>query len=599
MILGITTLLIAIAISVVSAYYSVLGLMAIFPGALLPIIIMGATLEAGKVITAVWLHANWKRAETLYKLYLVPAIIFLMVLTSMGVFGFLSKAHSDQSLVSGDVQSKIAIYDEKIKTEKENIEANRKALKQMDEGVDQVLVRSTTETGAERAVAMRKSQQKERTRLQNEISQSQKSISELNDARAPIAAEVRKVEAEVGPIKYIAALMYGDNPDTNLLEKAVRWVIVLIVIVFDPLAIILILAGIKHIEWEREKRSAEYIPQSNNYTVDDLIDEDKHTQTEKITPDEELFPTFKEITPQSNEEPIPCYKCGTPVINAPGIGLFCPNKQCDVADAVSGETIEIAKEPDLTAINAELQAAVAEPDYEAIVDTAQQNQDRQSQDKLDAIVLEHQRELNEKNLELESARQALDLISEKYNTIALENSDTIRHAIEQQDTINRLQNERDRLFLAHGVEMQRADSMAVLVEELAEQLVPPPESAEVEPIEPPAPDATPAEIPVVEEPEITPPMPAYQPRADFGAEFPNSPNKGDMFLRIDFKPNRLFKWNDIKWIEINKSTTDAYLYNDAYLQHLANKLSIGEYSLDELSELEVQQVQRMIGNNRG
>lgn len=598
MILGIITLLIAIAISVVSAYYSVLGLMAIFPGALLPIIIMGATLEAGKVITAVWLHANWKRAEALYKLYLVPAIIFLMVLTSMGVFGFLSKAHSDQSLVSGDALAKVAIYDEKIRNSKDNIDANRKALKQMDEAVDQVMGRSTSETGADKAVAIRKAQAKERARLQSEISADQKAIGKLNEERAPIAAEMRKIEADVGPIKYIAALMYGDNPDTNLLEKAVRWVIVLIVIVFDPLAIILILAGIKHIEWEREKRSAEYIPQSSNYTVDDLIDEDKNTQTEKITPEEELVPPVKEITPPTHEDPIPCYKCGTPVINAPGIGLFCPNKQCDVADATSGETIEIATEPDLTAINAELQAAVEEPDYEAIVDTAQQNEDQQSQDKLDAIVHEHQRQLDEKNSELESARQALDLISEKYNTIALENSDTIRHAIEQQDIINRLQNERDRLFLAHGVEMQRADSMAVLVEELAEKLIPP-ESAEVEPIETPTPAVTPVEVLVVEEPVVTPPMPAYQPRADFGAEFPTSPNKGDMFLRIDFKPNRLFKWNDIKWIEINKSTTDAYLYNDAYLQHLANKLSIGEYSLDELSELEVQQVQRMIGSNRG
>jgi hypothetical protein len=103
--------------------------------------------------------------------------------------------------------------------------------------VDQVLGRSTTETGAEKAVAMRKSQQKERTRLQNEILQSQKSIAGLNNERAPIAAEVRKVEAEVGPIKYIAALLYGDNPDANILERAVRWVIILLVIVFDQLAL--------------------------------------------------------------------------------------------------------------------------------------------------------------------------------------------------------------------------------------------------------------------------------------------------------------------------------------------------------------------------
>jgi hypothetical protein len=178
----------------------------------------------------------------------------LMVITSMGIFGFLSKAHSDQNLISGDAQSKIAIYDEKIKTQKENIEANRKALRQMDEGVDSVLGRSADEKGADKAVALRRAQQKERVRLQNEILQSQKSIAELNDARAPIAAEVRKIEAEVGPIKYIAAFIYGDNPDANLLERAVRWVIIILVVVFDPLAIMMVLASTESMKWERERR---------------------------------------------------------------------------------------------------------------------------------------------------------------------------------------------------------------------------------------------------------------------------------------------------------------------------------------------------------
>jgi hypothetical protein len=190
------------------------------------------------------------------KVYLVPAVGMLMVITSMGIFGFLSKAHSDQNLISGDVLSKIAIYDEKIKTQKENIEANRKALKQMDEGVDSVLGRSADEKGADKAVALRRAQQKERVRLQAEILQSQKSIAELTDARAPIAAEVRKVEAEVGPIKYIAAFIYGDNPDANVLERAVRWVIIILVVVFDPLAIMMVLAATESLKWEREARAA-------------------------------------------------------------------------------------------------------------------------------------------------------------------------------------------------------------------------------------------------------------------------------------------------------------------------------------------------------
>jgi hypothetical protein len=254
MFLSYFTLLTALSLSVVAAWYSILGLTAIFASAVIPIIIMGGILEVAKVTVTVWLHEYWHRCRLLMKWYLVPAVGMLMVITSMGIFGFLSKAHTDQSLVSGDVQSKIAIYDEKIQTQKDNIEANRKALKQMDEGVDQVLGRSTDEKGADKAVALRRAQQKERVRLQNEILQSQKSIAELNDARAPIAAEVRKVEAEVGPIKYIAAFIYGSNPDANLLEKAVTWVIIILVVVFDPLAIMMVLAATESMKWERERR---------------------------------------------------------------------------------------------------------------------------------------------------------------------------------------------------------------------------------------------------------------------------------------------------------------------------------------------------------
>lgn len=242
-----------LTVSAVAIYYSVAGLVAIFSAAVIPIIVMGVALEISKLSATVWLKQNWTRAPNFIRGYLLAAIAILMLITSMGIFGFLSKAHSDQSLVSGDVQSKIAVYDEKIKTEKENIEANRKALKQMDEGVDQVLGRSTDEKGADKAVALRRSQQKERARLQNEISQSQKLIAELNDARAPIAAEVRKVEAEVGPIKYIANFIYGDNPDANILEKAVTWVIIIIVIVFDPLAVILLLASQYSFAWFRQQ----------------------------------------------------------------------------------------------------------------------------------------------------------------------------------------------------------------------------------------------------------------------------------------------------------------------------------------------------------
>ena len=254
MILAYLLLLTGLTISAVAIYYSVVGLTAIFSAAAIPIIIMGSALEVGKLVCASWLKANWERVPRFMKYYMTIAVVVLMLITSMGIFGFLSKAHNDQTLVSGDVGSKIAIYDEKIKTAKENIEADRKQLKQMDEAVDQIMGRSTDEKGADKANAVRKSQQRDRIALAKDIETQQKLIASLNDEAAPIRAEVRKVEAEVGPIKYIAAFIYGTAPDESMLERAVTWIIILIVIVFDPLAVIMLLAAQMTFQWAREQK---------------------------------------------------------------------------------------------------------------------------------------------------------------------------------------------------------------------------------------------------------------------------------------------------------------------------------------------------------
>jgi hypothetical protein len=337
-------LLSGLTISSVAIWYSVAGLVSIFAAAVTPIIVMGVALEVSKLIATVWLKLNWSRAPIFIRTYLLAAIAILMVITSMGIFGFLSKAHSDQNLVSGDVQSKIAIYDEKIQTAKDNIDANRKALKQMDEAVDQVMGRSSDEKGADKAVAIRRGQQKERARLQSEIASEQKAIAALNEEAAPIRAEVRKVEAEVGPIKYIAAFIYGSNPDANILEKAVTWVIIIIVSVFDPLAVILLLASQYSFQWFRKDQEEEsnWIDEqvedlNNSLFVADVGEKPTAEEKTAYEPDdgpltEGQIEQIKEDIKSSEDEPIPCYKCGTPLLNAPGIGLFCPNKQCDVVD---------------------------------------------------------------------------------------------------------------------------------------------------------------------------------------------------------------------------------------------------------------------------
>ena len=183
---------------------------------------------------------------------MTTAVVVLMMITSMGIFGFLSKAHLDQAIPTGDIAAQVAMIDEKIITQKGIINDNRAVLRQLDEAVNQTMGRSTSEQGADRAVAIRKSQTKERAQANKAIDQAQIEVSKLQEQKAPIASKLRAVEAEVGPIKYIAAFVYGDNPDANVLEKAVTWVIIIIVSVFDPLAVIMLLAAQMTFSWYRK-----------------------------------------------------------------------------------------------------------------------------------------------------------------------------------------------------------------------------------------------------------------------------------------------------------------------------------------------------------
>jgi len=305
---------VALGLSAVAAYYAVAGLVAIFAAATIPIMVMGSLLEASKLVVASWLYRNWVEIPKLFKAYFLTALITLMLLTSMGIFGFLSKAHLDQAIPTGDVSAKLALIDEKIKTEKENINASRKELTQLDAQVDQTLARTTEASGADKSIAIRRAQQKDRARILNEIGTSQAKIAKLNEERSPIAAEVRKVEAEVGPIKYIAALIYGDNPETDVLEKAVRWVIIMIVMVFDPLAVLMLVAANWNLKKEQnvlpvpvEEPTDNSIKTTDDIELDDSIEihkdgEDLDIQVDEPTKDwePELYQRLDKETPKAN-----------------------------------------------------------------------------------------------------------------------------------------------------------------------------------------------------------------------------------------------------------------------------------------------------------
>jgi hypothetical protein len=174
--------------------------------------------------------------------YFLIAVLLLMGITSMGIFGYLSKAHIEHSTSLSPLIEKEFIYDEKIKVQKEIIEANRKNLLQLDAAVDQVMARSTDERGAERSNQIRKAQQKERLRAADEITRAQTEIQKITEEKSPISLEIKKAESDLGPIKYVAEVVY-ETQDRDLIDKAVRLVIFVIIVVFDPLAILLLIAA--------------------------------------------------------------------------------------------------------------------------------------------------------------------------------------------------------------------------------------------------------------------------------------------------------------------------------------------------------------------
>jgi hypothetical protein len=522
---GILTLATALIISVSAAYYSILGLTAIFAAAFWPIVILGSSLEVGKIVSTLWLHKYWARAEIQYKIYLSTAVAILMVLTSMGVFGFLSKAHSDQDLVSGDVVAKISIYDEKIRQARDNVDMARKSLAQMDAAVDQTLGRSSTEQGADKAAQLRRSQANERNRLLKEIDTEQKKIQALNEERAPIAAEVRKVEAEVGPIKYIAALIYGDNPEANVLEKSVRWVIILIVVVFDPLALTLLLAATKSIEWERginivtpvarrpEEPKDEEDPELNKW-FDDLKEKAKTMDAGTYQAPEEPNP-YQNIEPDHNhwydhvDEERPAAKEKSRFRVLSGLdSMWNHNKKQPVVDAEADHApIEIPL------VNVESKIEDSTDEDEHINPAHEESEER----KREAICERVWKEENpEKTLKRERQLYRAGIIGE----LPWNNAEFCKRVLKHYSTL-----------------------------------------------------------------------------CGFGSEFPLTATKGDMFLRIDALPSVLYKFNGVEWIAVDKTLSDQYAYNDAYLDYLINKISTGEYDPDLLSDAERDGIEQRLKNN--
>ena len=238
MFFGLVTLFVALSISAVAAYYSIVGLMAIFSAAAFSIAVMGVVLEIGKLVTASWLYQNWKTVPKVLKYYLTSAVVILMFITSMGIFGYLSKSHIDAGTNTSQVTVKLDRVNSRIASEQKVIDRAERQLENLDKALERYVELGAVSKGLDRRI----SQEEERKKLTDMVNKSQEKIDEYLDEKSEYELEIKNFEVEVGPLKYISALLYGDDALT-FLENAVRWVILILVFVFDPLAVLLVVAA--------------------------------------------------------------------------------------------------------------------------------------------------------------------------------------------------------------------------------------------------------------------------------------------------------------------------------------------------------------------
>ena len=236
--LSLLTFVTSLLIAGVAAWYSIIGLTTIFSAAVIPIIIMGVVLEIGKLVAASWVYTHWKDTGILLRTYLVSAIVILMIITSMGIYGFLSKSHIDAGINTSEISVKIERIDNRIKSEQRQIDRAEKNIQEMDITLDK------TDYGFfdDSRLQERKKQSADREQLNDIITKAENNIDKLLDKKSEYELEVKNFEVEVGPIKYIAALIYGDEAK-NYLDNTVRYVILLLIFVFDPLAVLLLISA--------------------------------------------------------------------------------------------------------------------------------------------------------------------------------------------------------------------------------------------------------------------------------------------------------------------------------------------------------------------
>jgi hypothetical protein len=689
MIFGYFTLLSALIISGIAAYYSIIGLTAIFAAALIPIIVMGVALELGKVVSAVWLHRNWHHAKAWMRGYLTFATIILMFITSMGIFGFLSKAHIEQTSASQESVAQI----ERLTTE---INRQTSIITRSDEQIKKL---ETTGTGSDANIQSQidKEQQRidsaynrvkpaiveqqkiidsqggiykdELTKIDDELAQLQKFIANgeikkaqqmvgakadgafgsktalafttfqerkkgertaliskiensINNSRAIVAreeiqrirksveteiansnaliqklrekisaansntnietrvdnyrdkisvankeidtltqekyaleAEYRKLEAEVGPVKYIAEFIYGEDANRNMLEDAVRWVIIILVLVFDPLAICLILAGTQQILWCREEQARiihptppdpPVSPDDDPDHLNDPINEDDH-ETKRDGDHQAKHLDADEGPGDKKDLQTKIERADSDLILAAELAAELEDRnsiaEARIVELESALAHAASVEEESSIITEEEPSIIG---TEEIVPLGTGHETFVFPDEIvnDTVTPTVETEPSDESV-------VLDETTEQYE----ESNDLDRDSSATTSPLSEDEIEKIELQLKN-VNYQKGSGKALTV------------------------------------------SPLFHAEADnksliasgFGSVFPTNQFKGDMFLRTDYLPSKLFKYNGNNWFETSKKLSSSYMYDTKYIEYLIDKLQTGEYELEDLEDQEQEQI---------
>ena len=278
MTLALIVLGVALAISGVAAFYSIVGLMAIFSASSVSIAVMGSVLEVGKLATASWLYQNWKKVPRFLKYYLTGAVVILMFITSMGIFGYLSKSHIDAGTGTSELYVKLERLDSNIESERKSISRAEGQLEKLDFALERYIELNAVSKGLRK----RDEQKPERDALSQTVNESQDKIDIYLDERAEIQLKIKSFEVEVGPLKYISALLFGENESVNYLDKAVRYVIILLIFVFDPLAVLMLIAANMSLKEEKNKRKRRERKNQPKNAMTTKVSEDENTGMRKV-----------------------------------------------------------------------------------------------------------------------------------------------------------------------------------------------------------------------------------------------------------------------------------------------------------------------------